>query len=163
MRTHVGKIALAALIVTTASIGRSQTPSLAELSWLSGCWAREGAEPGSGEMWTAPAAGTLLGISRTVKAGKTVEHEFMQIREEAPGRIAFIALPSGQSETRFEWVQSGAGEWVFENPNHDFPQRVVYRREAPDELHAWVEGTLNGKHKKFDFRYRRASCRAGAE
>lgn len=84
MYVNVSKIALATLIVATCSVARAEPPSIANLSWLSGCWAREQGEPGSGEMWTAPAGGTMLGISRTIRAGKTVEHEFMQIREGGP-------------------------------------------------------------------------------
>jgi hypothetical protein len=163
MYVNVSKIALATLIVATCSVARAEPPSIANLSWLSGCWAREQGEPGSGEMWTAPAGGTMLGISRTIRAGKTVEHEFMQIREEAPGRIVLIALPSGQVETRFALVRFGPDEWVFENPDHDFPQRVVYRLNAPDELHAYVEGTRGASTKRFDFRYKRASCPARAQ
>ncbi|HEX7115588.1 MAG TPA: DUF6265 family protein [Steroidobacter sp.] len=163
MRADVRRIALATIIVATCSGAAAEPPSIASLSWLSGCWASERGEPGSGEMWSAPAGGTMLGISRTIKDGKTVEHEFMQIREEAPGRIVFIALPSGQVETRFTLVRSEPHEWVFENPDHDFPQRVVYRLNAPDELHAYVEGTRGGATKRFDFRYKRASCPARAQ
>ena len=40
----------------------------------------EPCDAGSGEQWMTPAGGTLLGISRTVAKGRTVAHEFMQIR-----------------------------------------------------------------------------------
>ena len=40
---------------------------LAPVAWISGCWIAEGKEHGSGEMWLAPAGGTMLGVSRTVR------------------------------------------------------------------------------------------------
>lgn len=132
-------------------------PSVQDLAWLSGCWESVGGEPGSGEFWTQPAGGTLLGVGRTVKGGKTVAHELMQIRETAPGRIVFIAVPSGQSEATFPLVRLTGQEVVFENPEHDFPQRVIYRRQN-DLLTGRVEGVENGREKAFDFPLKRAAC-----
>lgn len=128
--------------------------SVQDLAWLSGCWASVGGEAGSGETWTAPAGATLLGISRTVKRGKTVAHEFMQIRETGPGQIAFIALPSGQSETSFPLVRLSGQEAVFENPQHDFPQRVIYRRDG-DFLTGRIEGRKGSETKGIDFPMKR--------
>ena len=128
--------------------------SVQDLAWLSGCWASVGGETGSGETWTTPAGGTLLGVSRTVKGGKTVAHEFMQIRETGPGQIAFIALPSGQKEASFPLVRLSGQEAVFENPQHDFPQRVIYRRDG-DSLTGRIEGNEGGQAKGFDFPMKR--------
>lgn len=128
-----------------------------DLAWLSGCWESVNGDPGSGETWTRPAGGTLLGLSRTVKEGKTVAHELMQIRETAPGRIVFIALPSGQTETTFPLVRLAGQEVVFENPGHDFPQRVIYRREK-NLLTGRIEGVENGREKAFDFPLKKAAC-----
>jgi hypothetical protein len=46
---------------------------------------------------------------------------------------------------------------IFENPAHDFPQRVGYKRDG-DSLLAWIEGAVNGKSRRVEFPYRRASC-----
>ncbi len=130
------------------------TSSVQDLAWLSGCWASIDGEPGSGETWTTPAGGTLLAVGRTVKRGKTVSHEFMQIRETGSGQIAFIALPSGQKEASFPLVRLSGQEAVFENPQHDFPQRVIYRRNG-DLLTGRVEGSESGEAKGFDFPMKR--------
>jgi hypothetical protein len=49
---------------------------------------------------------------------------------------------------------------VFENPEHDFPQRVGYKRNGSDALDAWIEGQANGKSRRVDFSYQRARCEA---
>ncbi|HET9227285.1 MAG TPA: DUF6265 family protein [Thermoanaerobaculia bacterium] len=141
------------ILLLSAALAASPS-SVQDLAWLSGCWARVGGEAGSGETWTAPAGGTLLGVSRTVKGGKTVAHEFMQIRETGPGQIAFIALPSGQKEASFPLVRLSGQEAVFENPQHDFPQRVIYRRDG-DSLTGRIEGNEGGQTKGFDFPMKR--------
>ncbi|HWM94726.1 MAG TPA: DUF6265 family protein [Thermoanaerobaculia bacterium] len=145
------------MMIGLAAAEPQAPPSVQGLAWLSGCWASLGGETGSGETWTSPAGGTLLGISRTVKNGKTVAHEFMQIRETQPGQIAFIALPSGQSEAAFPLVSLSEREVVFENPQHDFPQRVIYRLDK-DLLTGRIEGRRNGEMKGIDFPYKRIDC-----
>jgi hypothetical protein len=46
---------------------------------------------------------------------------------------------------------------VFENPEHDFPQEVGYRRSG-DALLAWIRGTQEGKDRRIEFPYVRARC-----
>ncbi|HEX6707277.1 MAG TPA: DUF6265 family protein [Albitalea sp.] len=131
---------------------------LASLAWLAGCWTSDGGEPGSGEQWMPLAGGTMLGIGRTVRQGKTVEHEFLQIREAADGRVVYIAHPSGQKTAQFAAVKLGEGEVVFENPEHDFPQRIIYRLDGAQALHARIEGVRNGASRGIDFPMKRVSC-----
>ncbi len=133
-------------------------PTVEDLAWLAGCWASVDGEPGSGETWTAPAGGTLLGIGRTVKGGRTVAHEFQQIRETEPGRIVLIALPSGQKEATFALVRLSDREVVFENLQHDFPQRVLYRLTGADQLLGRIEGQRDGEVRGVDFPLKRIAC-----
>lgn len=155
------------LLLLAATAGASGQPAptdaspVAALAWLAGCWASMDGEPGSGEQWMWPAGGTLLGMSRTIAEGRTVAHEFMQIREIEPGRLAFIANPSGQAEATFPVLRLGAREVVFENPEHDFPQRVIYRLDDAGMLRARIEGTSKGQARSADFPMRRVPCAAG--
>lgn len=136
---------------------------LPQLAWLAGCWALDEADAGSGEVWTAPAGGTMFGISRTVKNGRTVGHEFMQIRDSAVTRLVFVAMPSGQKETSFPLARLEAGEVVFENLGHDFPQRIAYRRLSPTQVEARIEGLRpGGILRTIQFPLRRADCAAPA-
>jgi hypothetical protein len=48
---------------------------------------------------------------------------------------------------------------VFENPAHDFPQRIIYRRLSPDSLVARIEGPgPNNTTRGIDFPMRRVNC-----
>jgi hypothetical protein len=155
-------IALAAALSTAApSTAWTDSNSVAALAWLAGCWASEGGEPGSGELWMPPAGGTLLGISRTVAKGRTVAHEFMQIREVEVGRLAFVANPSGQAQATFPVKSLDERGIVFENPTHDFPQRVIYRLDEAGVLRARIEGIIAGKARAEDFPMRRVRCENG--
>ena len=133
---------------------------LEKLAWLSGCWKSQSAEAGSGEQWTPIAGGTMLGTSRTVKQGKTVEFEFMQLRYLPDRTLAFVAQPSGQSATVFPLLRISDREAMFENPQHDFPQRVVYARDGETRLLARIEGLRRGVLRVIEFPMVRVSCDA---
>ncbi len=47
---------------------------------------------------------------------------------------------------------------TFENPAHDFPQRIIYRRRGADSLIARVEGMRGGHLRGRDFAHRRVPC-----
>lgn len=136
---------------------QTESGTLKRLSWLAGCW--EGGSSGREmtEHWMKPSGGTMIGMSRTVAGGKTREHEFLLIGEREDG-VYYIASPSGQKETSFKLVTLADDEAVFENPEHDFPQRIIYRRLSPDSLHARIEGMSKGVLRGVDFPMKRARC-----
>ncbi len=134
--------------------------SISDLAWLSGCWDMSNQETGSGEQWMPPAGGTMLGVNRTVRDSKTVAFEFMRIVERNDGELEFIASPSGQSTTSFLLVSLNNGEVIFENPDHDFPQRIIYRLLSDEDLLGRIEGTINGEQRTVDFPMKRAECQS---
>jgi hypothetical protein len=98
-------------------------------------------------------------MGRTVRGARTVEYELVVITEQN-GRLAYEAHPSGQPSATFLSTTVSETSIVFENPEHDFPQRVGYRRDGTDLLQAWIEGQANGKTRRVDFSYQRARCGA---
>ena len=133
-------------------------PRFEHLSWLAGCWKSPAGEPGTVEHWTPLAGGTMLGLSRTVDGGATVMYEFMRIARDDSGRLSFFAQPRGVAPAGFPAIRTTPAEVVFENPAHDFPQRIVYRFEAPATLRAQIEGVIDGKTRREDFHFVRGSC-----
>lgn len=132
-------------------------PSASDLAWLAGCWELDRGERHTVEHWMAPEGGMLLGMSRTVAGADAIEHEFLIIRER-DGGLEYVARPSGQAEAVFSASRIEAREVVFENPTHDFPQRIIYRQTDDDGLVARIEGTVDGKARSVDFPYRTATC-----
>lgn len=147
-----------ALCASMAGASALAADSVDSLAWLAGCWARTDAEAGSGEQWTVPAGGTMLGVSRTVRGDRTIEHEFVVIRAAADGTLVYHAHPSGQASAEFRLLRLLEREVVFENTAHDFPQRVGYRLGDDGRLTAWIEGTRGGAVKRVPFPMRRVSC-----
>jgi len=135
----------------------AQAADVAALSWMSGCWRQESASQTVDEVWMAPSGDGMLGMSRTVAKGRIADHEFLQIRVQ-DGRLVYIAKPSRQPEATFTAATVGPREVVFENPVHDFPQRIIYRLQGDGSIAARIEGTANGKVRAVDFPMKRVAC-----
>lgn len=149
---------VASLMVMAMAPMAAIPATIDDLAWLSGCWAAADQEAGSGEQWMPPAGGTMFGVSRSVRDGKTVAFEFIRIVEQEDGGLEFIASPSGQSTTSFSMSSVNDKEVIFENPGHDFPQRIIYRLMSEEVLLGRIEGTTNGTERAVDFPMERISC-----
>ena len=148
-------VCLLALAIMPAS---ASPDSISGLAWLSGCWAAINQETGSREQWMPPAGGTMLGMNRTVRDSKTVAFEFMRIVEHDDGGLEFIASPSGQSTASFLMVSVKDREVIFENPDHDFPRRIIYRLVSDEDLLGRIEGTIDGEERAADFPMKSTEC-----
>ncbi len=135
---------------------RTPSPAIAKLGWLAGKWRMEVQGRVIDEEWMAPAAGVMLGMARTVVHGKATEHEFMQVREGPGGALFFVVQASGQKEAAFQIKSLTDTEVLFENTEHDFPQRIRYTHRADDTVLAAIEGVApDGTPKRIEFSYRR--------
>jgi Domain of unknown function (DUF6265) len=152
-------VSLSACVCLSTIVGAASTQrpphSISELSWMGGDWQT----PASGrvqieEHWTQPAGGSMMGMSRTVGGDKTIEFEYLRIEQRDDG-IYYVAHPKARCPgTDFKLTRVSSSEAVFENPQHDFPKRIIYRKTADDALTASIdagEGT-----KAMSFAYRRA-------
>lgn len=104
----------------------------------------------------APRAGVMLNTGRTVRGNQLIEYEWVLLREK-DGLLEYEAHPSGQASAVFTARTTTDNEVVFENPAHDFPQRVGYKRDG-DSLLAWIDGTTGGKLRRVEFPYKRVAC-----
>jgi hypothetical protein len=149
---------LVMLMLGSLCSAQTARPALYDLSWLAGCWEANLRGREVNEQWMKPGGGIMLGMARTVSQGKAAEFEFTQIREDKDGSIYYVAKPSGQPEASFKLVKLQNKEAVFENPQHDFPQRIIYRLQPDGSLFARVEATDKGKTRGIDYPYKRAKC-----
>ena len=143
----------AALLLSAASLSAAAQPSLP--TFMTGCWAGEHADSrrSSYEVWMAPKADRMLGVSQTVRPDRT-EFEFLRV-ERTAGNVDYVAQPSGRPPTRFRLADASATHSEFANPEHDFPQRIRYTREG-DLLRAEISG--GNPARRIEFRFRKVAC-----
>jgi hypothetical protein len=153
MNPHRAKILGVVLATLTLAGTATAATDAPRLSWLAGCWTGEAGGVTTEEHWTSPAGGALVGMNKAVKGDAMVSFEFLRI-EPQDGRLCYLSSPGGAPVTSFCAIEVSATRAVFENREHDFPQRIVYRRDG-DRLHARIEGTLDGKQQGQDWEWRR--------
>ncbi len=139
------------IVVAALMAGQSPAPSL---DWLSGNWLA--CRPGSEifEYWSERRGTIMIGGTIT-SGGADTGWEQTRIELGENGTV-FHASPRGQPAAAFTLVQAGPDFVTFENPAHDFPQRVIYRRSG-DRLTGRIEGQVGGEARSMEWNYRPAS------
>lgn len=136
--------------------------TLRDIAWLAGDWQLTSGTACVEEHWTASSANMLVGMSRTVAAGRTTGFEFMRIEARADG-IYYVAQPGGRPPVDFKLASESAAELIFVNPGHaDRLKKVIYRRESDGRLTARIEGENGGTPFSEDYPYRRPSNSAAS-
>jgi hypothetical protein len=150
-------VAAMLVLVLAGQTGEAQTATgIQRAAWLHGCWEWSTPSRSVEESWTSAKGGSMIGVSRTIRDGKTTAYEMIVLREDGD-RLAYEAHPSGQAPATFLSTRITTSELVFENRAHDFPQEVGYRLDG-DALLAWIRGTQNGQDRRIEFPYKRARC-----
>lgn len=129
-------------------------PALEDLDWLAGDRVSRSVTTEVQEVWIGPGAGVLLGMSLTTRLdGGRGQFEHMRIATLPDGRLAFIAMPSGQPEAVFPLKSYENRRAVFEDPAHDFPQRVIYWDKGDGVVGARIEGKINGRSQAMEWTF----------
>lgn len=149
---------LVLLSASTATI--AETAKLADLSGMAGCW--QDPSDNSIEIWLPPQENAMLGMAQSVRDGKVVFYERLMIIVNQEGALQYIAEPAGQKPTAFTLKDKADDEWVFSNPEHDFPTEIIYMLPKPEQnpavLTARIQGMQNGELNVISFDKNRVAC-----
>lgn len=158
MRNRVIMVVVCIILGGSAPTVPANQPGsgIQRVSWLQGCWRMQQGEQTIEEQWMRPRGRSMVGMSRTVRGDELVEYELVVLREKSD-RMTYQAYPSGQPSAVFTSTDVGDSTIVFENVEHDFPQRIGYELKGIN-LSAWIEGTREGRLRRIEFPYTRAVC-----
>lgn len=154
----VGSLTL--LACTPPAHSTQSASGIERAAWLAGCWERGSGDRTTEEQWMAPRGDAMVGMNRSVRDGRMVAYELVIIRTDMTG-LVYEAHPSGQAAAQFPAILVSDTALVFEDPEHDFPQRIGYGRVGTDSLAAWIEGDRGGETRRIAFPFRRVPCPAG--
>jgi hypothetical protein len=127
--------------------------------WMSGYWlsCADGRE--TSENWIGAGSGMLVGANLT--PGARPQFEFLRISPNTQGGFSYFSMPNGRAPaTEFAMVSNDGARAVFENLEHDFPQRIIYRREG-DVLSARIENADASQGMNWVFRRAAPDTRCG--
>ena len=122
--------------------------AIADMSWLAGEW--------SGDMWggryeayyTTPEGGMIISHSKLMKGEQESFYEF-EVFESRDDGIYLQPFPGGRKAVGFDLVEHVEADRraVFENPDKDYPTRIVYHRVSDDELVITLSDPHGGSDK----------------
>jgi hypothetical protein len=132
------------------AIACSQKPiiHLSDLEWLIGVRSIEQDQMLIYESWSKTSDELLTGKSYYTENGDTMLLETIEIKQ-VDGEIYYCPSVSNQNDGKaieFKLTSKKTNELVFENPEHDFPKKIVYIQEG-NNINAWIEG--DGKKVPF--------------
>lgn len=116
---------------------------------LLGKWEDRSQEVHFVEEWSEAEDG-LVGKGYVIAAGDTVFIEYLQLRE-VNGVLTYFAQVSDKGKGQvvpFGLKENKDSTMVFENPQHDFPQRIIYSLENDSMMRVYIEGMENGVFRK---------------
>lgn len=149
------KAAVFTVAALCSTLSAAQSNSIQQLGWMTGTWVQTKENETVQESWLGPQGTTMVAVNLTQSARRGTSYEFLRI-VEGPSGLAYLASPGGRSPpTEFKLKEMGDKRVVFENPAHDFPQRVIYWREADGSMKARIEGTMQGKERGIEWRFER--------
>lgn len=155
-------LVLAALFAVPAVVQQPQPqPPLAALGFMAGCWRGDGGvDRVIEEQWTAANSDVMLAMTRYLDEhdGHTLGWEFSRIVADSAG-VTLVPAPRGNAQGRFRLTSSRPGEARFEDPSHDYPRRITYRRADPQTLSVFLDGG-EGSNQAREFRLQRVHCPA---
>lgn len=137
-----------------AALLQSAHPTVDELGWMAGYWLSCGPQGEVAETWTDPRGGQMVGHSVTLTPRGRSAFEMLRIAP-VDGVAAYHAQPGGRAATVFKAAEADGDHVVFQNLEHDFPQRIIYRRQGADVMIARIEGPMNGQEQGMEWRFER--------
>jgi hypothetical protein len=162
-------ILIAAFIVSSCNTTVTEEKAKAEakqteiqkLAWLLGDWENLSPEGNSYERWKKISDTQYGGIGFVLVNADTVFFEGLQIEERSDGLyyIPTVRDQNNAESVSFKLTTSANGAFLFENPTHDFPQKILYKQINADSVYAEISGMQNGKEKVEKFPMRRSALK----
>ena len=118
-----------------------------DLAWMTGCW--KSPDGKAMEVWVRDSDAAYLGFGVATSEGVVRFYELLRVASNAEGELTYTAYPMGQASTTFTATEIGDQHITFTNPNHDYPQKITYRRKG-DDLFAGTSAMDGERHQSFD-------------
>ncbi len=148
-------IAIIAIIFLSAFIISGSNKTFKKFYALEGVWKMNTKRGAICEEWKKINKNYFQNKGYMIKGKDTIINERVALTNTKAG-IVYTSTVEDQNNKQpvaFKMTGSENNIFVFENPLHDFPKRIVYKLVTADSLHAYVDdGTETGKKQNFYFK-----------
>ena len=143
------------IICLSAFVETGTDKTFKKLYALEGTWKMNGKRGAVYEEWAIINDDYLQNKGYVSKIDDTIVTERVALTNNKEG-IFYTSTVEDQNNTKpvsFKMTAFEGNQFVFENPEHDFPKRIVYRFISADSLHAYIDdGASNTKRQNFYFK-----------
>lgn len=165
---HLVAPLLALLLAVGSALAEDEAPAkpkpkpdpqaaVKSLAWLAGTWTGS-IGPGTWEaVYTTASGGEVMSTNKELRDGKVVSFEFERFFVKGTN-VVMTPYVKGINKVAFTLTENdpAARRAIFENPAHDFPQRIDYHRRDDDLLVIGVTAERGGKQVGFQLKLNRA-------
>ena len=126
-------------------------------NWLLGNWESKSVEGNLTENWKKVNDSTFQAESYFIKEKDTLHFESITLQQKGE-ELTYSAAVKGQNNDKpvaFKLTTATEKQMVFENPKHDYPQKISYTQITPDNLVVKISGIQQGKPSSEQFSIKR--------
>ncbi|QSB26141.1 DUF6265 family protein [Flavobacterium sp. CLA17] len=144
------KITLLMLLAVVVSCQKKESVEKDKIKiadWLIGNWENKSPDGLLIENWQKVNDSTFSATSYFIKGKDTLHFEKIVLSQKGE-KLTYSATVNGQNNDKaidFPSTSETETKLVFENPQHDYPQKISYTKGANNTLTAEVTGKLQGK------------------
>ena len=150
-------VILLSFLLTQESRSQPKLADFDKVMWLVGTWVNDSKKDHVFESWLVKNENELRGTSYLIKGRDTLVKETIRLIAEKDA-VYYIPMVNQQNEglpIRFTLSRLTDTEMVFENPDHDFPQVISYRKQNANSLLAEIWSVEKGNTLKIKFPMKR--------
>lgn len=151
---YLGAFAIACILASCSNSEQSTTENssvkyskIEKAWWLIGEWKNNSEHGNASEIWEKRNDSTYVCKSYLIKGTDTVSSENISLQQSGD-QVFYIPIVKSQNDgqpVKFTLTSSSINQLIFENPAHDFPQKISYTQVTGDSLLAEISGTIEGK------------------
>ena len=156
MKTIFG-IVLLALMVSCQNKSEKKFDKIEKLNWLVGSWEQKLPDGILTETWKKENDSTFSGESYFINPKDTVHFEKIKLHQELE-ELIYSATVVGQNNDEtvdFKLTSAIENTFTFENPAHDYPQKIIYKKVNETNLVATISGKQQGKDTQESYSMKR--------
>lgn len=127
---------------------KKEYTQLDKMNWIIGNWENNLPEGKLTETWTKANDSTYHAVTLLIKEKDTLHYETVVLAQKGE-TLLYSPTVKGQNDEQpvnFKLTETKTeNEFVFENPKHDYPQKIVYKKVNNNQLVATISGKQQGK------------------
>jgi Domain of unknown function (DUF6265) len=131
----------------TSCLKSKEVSKIVVADWLLGNWENKSDDGDLFESWKKVNDSIYDGESYFIKGKDTLHFEKIQMKQKGEA-LYYIATIKGQNNDKpvtFKHNDTIEKQLVFENPKHDYPQKIMYSQITKDSINIQISGIQQGK------------------